>query len=86
MKVSKKACREAFPAAANARIVTFGIPPSSAAIGFGYIRPGPNLNGSGARSVDAFVEKPDAESAARYLAEGNLWNCGNFLSCGCYGE
>ena len=31
------------------------------------------------RSVDAFVEKPDAESAARYLAEGYLWNCGNFL-------
>jgi mannose-1-phosphate guanylyltransferase / mannose-6-phosphate isomerase len=75
----EKACREAIPAAANSSIVTFGIPPSSAATGFGYIRPGPILNGSGVRSVEAFVEKPDAETAARYVAEGYLWNCGNFL-------
>ena len=27
----------------------------------------------------AFVEKPDAETAARYVAEGYLWNSGNFL-------
>ena len=30
-------------------------------------------------AVEAFVEKPDAETAARYVAEGYLWNSGNFL-------
>ena len=32
-----------------------------------------------ARKVDAFVEKPDAETAERYIAEGYLWNSGNFV-------
>jgi mannose-1-phosphate guanylyltransferase / mannose-6-phosphate isomerase len=72
-------CREAIPAAVDSRIVTFGVPPSSPATGFGYIRPGPIINDNGVRSVDAFVEKPDVETAARYIAEGYLWNCGNFL-------
>ncbi len=29
--------------------------------------------------AEAFVEKPDAETAARYCAEGYLWNAGNFI-------
>ena len=29
--------------------------------------------------AEAFVEKPDAETAARYVAEGYLWNAGNFF-------
>jgi len=73
------ACRSAIPVAAGANIVTFGIPPTSAATGFGYIKPGPSLNGSGLSVIDEFVEKPDAETAARYVAEGYFWNCGNFL-------
>ena len=29
--------------------------------------------------MEAFVEKPDAATAARYVSEGYLWNSGNFL-------
>jgi len=31
------------------------------------------------RAVEAFVEKPDAATAANYVAERYLWNSGNFL-------
>ena len=74
-----EACRSAARAAANGRIVTFGIRPSAPATSYGYIRPGAKLNGSAALAVDAFVEKPDATTAARYVAEKYLWNSGNFM-------
>ena len=45
---------------------------------YGYIRPGPPF-GAGLFSIERFVEKPDAETAARYVAEGYLWNSGNFV-------
>ncbi len=62
------------------RIVTFGIRPSSPATGYGYIQPGEPLAGTdGVRSIAAFVEKPDAATAERYVADGYLWNSGNFL-------
>jgi mannose-1-phosphate guanylyltransferase / mannose-6-phosphate isomerase len=73
------ACRQAAIAAAEGRIVTFGIKPSHAAINYGYIRPGKKLDGQAAYVVDAFVEKPDAATAAKYVAEKYLWNSGNFL-------
>ncbi len=73
-------CRQAATAAAaSGRIVTFGIRPSYPATNYGYIRPGRKLNGQGALIVDAFVEKPDAATAAGYVAEKYLWNSGNFL-------
>jgi mannose-1-phosphate guanylyltransferase/mannose-6-phosphate isomerase len=61
-------------------IVTFGIPPTSAHTGYGYIRAGGAVKGApGAHFVDAFVEKPDAALAAGYVASGNyLWNAGIF--------
>ena len=62
-----------------AKIVTFGIRPTAPATNYGYIRPGAKLNGSAALEVEAFVEKPDAETAARYVAENYLWNSGNFM-------
>jgi mannose-1-phosphate guanylyltransferase/mannose-6-phosphate isomerase len=65
--------------AAAGDIVTFGMAPTYPATGYGYIRPGAVIAGTGARRVAAFAEKPDAETAARYLAEGCLWNSGNFL-------
>ncbi len=74
-----EACRSAAKAAANGRIVTFGIRPSAPATSYGYIRPGARLNGSAALAVDAFVEKPDAATAARYVADKYLWNSGNFV-------
>ena len=73
------ACRLAAAAAGEGRIVTFGIEPTHPATSYGYIRPGEKLNGASARTVDAFVEKPDAATAANYVAERYLWNSGNFL-------
>jgi mannose-1-phosphate guanylyltransferase/mannose-6-phosphate isomerase len=73
------ACRAAAAAAAEGRIVTFGIRPSAPATSYGYIRPGAKLNGSAALAVEAFVEKPDAATAERYVADNYLWNSGNFM-------
>ena len=67
-------------AAKAGRIVTFGIRPTGPATGYGYIRPGAPLAGTeGVAAIDAFVEKPDAATAERYVADGYLWNSGNFL-------
>jgi mannose-1-phosphate guanylyltransferase/mannose-6-phosphate isomerase len=73
------ACRAGREAALQGRIVTFGIKPSEPKTGYGYIRRGGSLGPDGVYAVDAFVEKPDAATAARYVAEGYLWNSGNFL-------
>jgi mannose-1-phosphate guanylyltransferase/mannose-6-phosphate isomerase len=72
-------CRSAASAAAEGRIVTFGIEPTGPVTSYGYIRPGKKLNGASVRAVDAFVEKPDAATAATYVADRYLWNSGNFL-------
>ena len=75
----RAACLAGSEAAAEGRIVTFGIRPSEPKTGYGYIRPGPALGHDGVHAVAAFVEKPDEATAARYLADGYLWNSGNFL-------
>ena len=72
-------CRAALKAAEAGHIVTFGIKPSSPKTSYGYIRRGESIQSEDVYAVDAFVEKPDAETAARYVAEGYLWNSGNFL-------
>ena len=64
--------------AGQGRLVTFGMKPDRPETGYGYIRAGAAL-GEGAAEVAAFVEKPDAATATRYLAEGYLWNSGSFL-------
>jgi mannose-1-phosphate guanylyltransferase / mannose-6-phosphate isomerase len=74
-----KACREASAAAAEGRIVTFGINPTFPATNYGYIRPGAALNGGTALAVQSFVEKPDVATAGRYIADRYLWNSGNFV-------
>jgi mannose-1-phosphate guanylyltransferase / mannose-6-phosphate isomerase len=74
------ACRRAAAAARAGYIVTFGIEPEYATTDYGYIRPGPPIAGAeGAQAVAAFVEKPDAATAARYVKDGYLWNAGIFL-------
>ena len=73
------ACRTAAAAVAEGRIVTFGIRPTGPATQYGYIRPGAKLNGAAVLAVEAFVEKPDAATAARYVADNYLWNSGNFM-------
>jgi mannose-1-phosphate guanylyltransferase / mannose-6-phosphate isomerase len=72
-------CREALPAAVADRIVTFGVKPDRPSTAYGYIRPGAALGEPGVRAVAEFREKPDVETARRYVAEGMLWNSGNFL-------
>jgi mannose-1-phosphate guanylyltransferase / mannose-6-phosphate isomerase len=66
-------------AATSGHIVTFGIEPTMPATGYGYIEQGELIAGSEARLLKRFVEKPDATTAQRYVAEGYLWNSGNFL-------
>ncbi len=73
-------CKAAATAAADGAIVTLGIKPTEAATGFGYIKPGaPTAMDNRVLPVKAFVEKPDRETAERYVAEGYLWNGGNFF-------
>ena len=72
-------CLAGLKAAEAGRIVTFGITPTTPKTSYGYIRRGKPAGADGVFAVDAFVEKPNAETAARYVAEGYLWNSGNFL-------
>ncbi|MDA0656640.1 MAG: mannose-1-phosphate guanylyltransferase/mannose-6-phosphate isomerase [Proteobacteria bacterium] len=71
--------------AAAGRLVTFGVKPDRPETGYGYILKGAGLDGpdgafDGAFDVAAYVEKPDLETAERYLAAGNyLWNSGMFV-------
>jgi mannose-1-phosphate guanylyltransferase len=68
--------------AASPLLLTFGIEPSRPETGYGYIEAGdgmlPGTEGA-VRPVAAFVEKPDRETAARYVATGrHFWNSGMF--------
>ena len=73
------ACRGAMPTAEGGKIVTFGLRPDHASEDYGYILPGQKLKESPAYAVAAFVEKPDIETAERYVKDGYLWNSGNFM-------
>jgi mannose-1-phosphate guanylyltransferase / mannose-6-phosphate isomerase len=73
------ACRAGRDAAAQGHIVTFGISPTAPKTSYGYVRRGDALGIDGVSRVAAFVEKPDAATAASYVAQGYLWNSGNFL-------
>ncbi len=70
-------------AAAHDAIVTIGIQPTYPATGFGYIELGETLEAgtvTGFTAAKRFVEKPDAATAAGYLASGKyLWNAGMFI-------
>lgn len=65
--------------AQNGQLTTFGIAPSRAETGYGYLKRGQPL-AEGGFSVSAFVEKPDQVRAKAYLDSGEyLWNSGMFL-------
>jgi mannose-1-phosphate guanylyltransferase/mannose-1-phosphate guanylyltransferase/mannose-6-phosphate isomerase len=81
-----QAVAQAVAAAQQGWLVTFGITPTAPETGYGYIRAGQPLpvSSAGAQApvhqVAQFVEKPDAATAQRYLAEGSyLWNSGMFV-------
>ena len=65
--------------AAAGKLVTFGIIPEYAETGYGYVHRGTRV-ASDAYEVAAFVEKPDAATAARYVESGDYyWNSGMFM-------
>jgi mannose-1-phosphate guanylyltransferase/mannose-6-phosphate isomerase len=73
-------CSVAARAAEAGKIVTLGVKPTHPATGYGYIRPGAPVAGAeGNFDVAAFVEKPDEATAKRHIADGYLWNSGNFI-------
>ena len=80
----RSAVREAVVTARAGYVVTIGIEPDRPATAFGYIKTGEPLGIAGAPSahgVRSFVEKPDAATAAAYLAEGGYrWNAGMFVA------
>jgi mannose-1-phosphate guanylyltransferase / mannose-6-phosphate isomerase len=72
------ALQQAVRAAAGGAIVTLGITPDRPETGFGYLRTAKAA--SGELKVAKFVEKPDAATAQRYLADGGyVWNSGIFV-------
>ncbi|MCU1741500.1 MULTISPECIES: mannose-1-phosphate guanylyltransferase/mannose-6-phosphate isomerase [unclassified Pseudomonas] len=75
----QESIRQALPLALAGKLVTFGIVPTQAETGYGYIEKGKALN-AGGFEVARFVEKPDEETARAYLASGHyLWNSGMFM-------
>lgn len=77
-----EAVRAAATIAASNRLVLFGIAPDRPHTGYGYIKRGAPLSPGidKAFAVEAFFEKPDAATAAKYLAQGDyFWNSGIFV-------
>lgn len=67
-------------AAQTGALVTIAVPPDRPETGFGYIRKGDPLSeGEEGYQVAAFIEKPDAPTARRYVEAGYLWNSGIFI-------
>ena len=73
--------QQAIQHATGGALVTFGVTPVRAETGFGYIQAGAAVAGADAGyHVSNFVEKPDAATAAAYLASGHyFWNSGMFV-------
>ncbi len=56
------------------KLISFGIVPTHPHTGYGYIKPGKELNGG--FEVDKFIEKPNYELAKKYVNNGYFWNAG----------
>lgn len=73
-----KLLKKAEEHAKNGKIVTFGITPSRAETGYGYIQT--NQSEEAVLDVISFKEKPDQATAENYLKAGNYyWNSGMFV-------
>ncbi len=71
------ALQQAIRLAADGAITILGITPDRPETGYGYIR---TTGSAGELAVAQFVEKPDLDTAQRYLAEGDYyWNSGMFV-------
>ena len=72
----QKVIQRAEQLASSDNLVTFGIQATFAETGFGYIE----AESLGSEDVKAFHEKPDSQTATRYLEAGNYyWNSGMFM-------
>ncbi len=82
-KVFRSVLAKGCELAAEGRVVTFGIVPTRPETGYGYLRKGATIadpEDGIAYLLDSFTEKPNAETAQQYLADGAyLWNSGIFL-------
>jgi len=76
-KAFEKSLSVAESQANEGRLVTFGIVPTYAETGYGYIKA---KDGSGAQLITEFLEKPDLSKAKEYVDSGNyFWNSGMFM-------
>lgn len=79
--VFQKAVLDAVKEAEKGSLVTFGIVPTCPHTGYGYIKAGKaESDAQVSYPIEAFIEKPDLETAKKYLAEGSYsWNSGMFV-------
>lgn len=79
----RRALSAAVTVAHDNYLVTLGIKPTFAETGYGYIKAGEQLANAGGLNVfrvERFLEKPDLETAEKFLAGGNyFWNSGIFI-------
>ena len=76
----KEAVKAGTEAARTGQLVAFGITPTHAETGYGYLELSEETNGTSPVALKRFVEKPDMARAEAMLADGAyLWNAGIFL-------
>lgn len=74
------AVEAALPTAINGKLVTFGIRPTRAHTGYGYIEAADVGDDTPVRPIERFVEKPDADLAEQFVRQGRYyWNSGIFM-------
>ena len=81
LKGFQRAIDQAIAAAQAGWMVSFGMTPTHPETGYGYLHQGKEIpEMPGVFKVDKFIEKPDAEQAAKLLVQGNyLWNGGMYI-------
>ena len=76
----QKAVGVGLTSAQQGKLVTFGIQPTHAETGYGYVQASQPLQAGLASPVSRFVEKPDLSTAEEYLKDGSYsWNSGMFM-------
>jgi mannose-1-phosphate guanylyltransferase/mannose-6-phosphate isomerase len=79
VKAFHRAIKIATKQAQDDKLITFGIVPTDANVGYGYIKTSEG-NNEGVYKVEQFKEKPDIKTAQTYLEQGGyLWNSGMFM-------
>ena len=64
----------------DGRIVMFGVTPTRAETGYGYVRTGAKLSGEQCHEIEAFIEKPRRDKAEMLVQEQHVfWNAGMFF-------